>query len=27
METGIAQDNHASVDLANEPLKGINQWC
>ena len=27
METGVAQDNHASIDLANEPLKGINQWC
>src|SRR6266850_7974130 len=23
METGVAQDNHAPVDLANEPLKGI----
>src|SRR5215471_10456609 len=23
METSVAQDNHASVDLANEPLKGI----
>src|SRR4030095_12594070 len=23
METGVAQDNHASIDLANEPLKGI----
>jgi hypothetical protein len=23
METGVAQDNHASVDLANQPLKGI----
>src|SRR5215216_5352642 len=23
METGVAQDNHASVDLANEPVKGI----
>src|SRR5882762_6987285 len=23
METGVAQDNHAPVDLANEPLKGL----
>src|SRR4029434_7687080 len=27
MESGIAQDDHASIDLANQPLKGINQWC
>src|SRR5216684_2599109 len=23
METGVTQDNHAPVDLANEPLKGV----
>ena len=23
MKSGITQDNHASVDLANQPLKGI----
>src|SRR5467141_494705 len=23
METGVAQDNHAPVDLANEPLEGL----
>ena len=23
METGVAQDNHASVDLAHQPLKGM----
>ena len=23
METGVTQDNHAPIDLANEPLKGV----
>jgi hypothetical protein len=23
METSVAQDNHAPVDLLNEPLKGV----